>query len=144
LWHYANYFYTGGIFSYNEGFYFYFMVAIGKIIEKVLREKRIPVNEFAKKINTNRNNVYHIFRRETIDTGLLVKIGEILEHDFFQYYISKQTISNIATEKANVYLVNSELKKLQEKNESLSKETNELRSRLHDKEMIIELLKSKS
>jgi hypothetical protein len=38
----------------------------------VLREKRIPVNEFAKKINTNRNNVYHIFRRETIDTGLLV------------------------------------------------------------------------
>ena len=119
------------------------MIAIGKIIEKVLREKRVPVTEFAKKINTNRNNVYHIFNRETIDTGLLIKIGEILDHDFFQYYISRQTRSDIVNDKSNFYTVNSEIKKLQKQNETLQSELIDLRSSLQDKDMIIELLKLK-
>jgi hypothetical protein len=42
-----------------------------------------------------------------------------------------------------VAIGNSELKKLQEQNESLSKEVNDLRGRLLDKEMIIELLNTK-
>ncbi len=116
------------------------MVVIGKIIEKILREKRIPITEFAKKINTNRNNVYHIFNRKTLDTGLLARISEILEHDFFQYYISEQTAKAIVSEKSNLYLVNSELQKLKKENDAFKAEIAELRGRLKDKELIIELM----
>ena len=116
------------------------MIAIGKIIEKVLREKHIPVTKFAQKINTNRNNVYSIFQRETIDTGLLLKICEVLGHDFFQYYISEQTRADIANDRANLYLVNSEIQQLKKKAEALEAEINSLKSQLRDKEIIIELL----
>ncbi len=116
------------------------MVEIGKIIERVLREKRYPRAEFARKINTERSNVYNIFRRKTIDTGLLEKIGEILDHDFFQYFITAQTLTNIVSDKANLYLVNSELLQMKKKIEMLETENSELHSRLKDKETIIALL----
>lgn len=58
---------------------------IGKKIEEVIREKRFSVAEFAQLINTNRNNVYSIFRRESVDTELLKKISEVLEYDFFRF-----------------------------------------------------------
>ncbi len=64
------------------------MVHIGSIIKKELLQKRWSVADFAKKINTNRNNVYDIFRRSSIDTQLLLSISLILEHDFFIYYSS--------------------------------------------------------
>jgi hypothetical protein len=34
----------------------------------------------------SRTNVYDVFTRDTIDTGLLRKISQILDHDFFSYY----------------------------------------------------------
>ena len=61
------------------------MVHVGKKIEEVLRERHIPVIEFARRINTNRNNVYSIFRRESIDTKLLQKVGEVLQYNFFLF-----------------------------------------------------------
>lgn len=42
------------------------MIIIGKIIEKVVREQRWSINEFAKKINTDRRNIYNIFKRKSI------------------------------------------------------------------------------
>ena len=62
------------------------MQSIGKIIESKLREKGISVSEFARRINTNRNNVYDIFRRDSVDTQLLQKISAVLDYDFFQYF----------------------------------------------------------
>lgn len=119
------------------------MVEIGKKIEEILRKKRIPIVEFAQKINTNRNNVYSIFRRKTIDTGLLLKISEILEFDFFQFYITDKTRSSLVSDRSNIYLVNSELKTLKGQNDKLEKEIKDLKNRLEDKEMIIKLLKEK-
>jgi hypothetical protein len=120
------------------------MVEIGKIIEKILRQKKMPIIEFAKKINTNRNNVYSIYHRKTIDTGLLLKISEVLEHDFFHYYLTQEALLSIANEKNNFFLFNIELKALKDQNEKMEKEIKELQSRLIDKEMIIELLDSKT
>lgn len=62
------------------------MVHIGSLIKEQLEIKGWAVSAFAKKINTNRNNVYHIFTRTSIDTELLQKIGNVLDHDFFQYF----------------------------------------------------------
>lgn len=62
------------------------MIHIGKMIEEeMLRQERTPV-WLAKKINCARPNVYYIFRQESINTDLLLRISQALKHDFFKYY----------------------------------------------------------
>ena len=56
---------------------------IGTLIEMEVR-KQMHVNEFADKICCQRNNVYNIFGRSKIDTILLKRISEVLNHNFFQ------------------------------------------------------------
>lgn len=58
-------------------------VNIGTKIKFVVNKKGISVSEFSRRINKSRENVYSIFKRKSIDTVLLSKIGEVLEHDFF-------------------------------------------------------------
>jgi transcriptional regulator with XRE-family HTH domain len=70
------------------------MVHIGKKIKQQLALHKLSVSEFATKINTNRNNVYNIFTRQSIDTDLLYKIGIILNHDFFQYYNQNKEVNS--------------------------------------------------
>jgi transcriptional regulator with XRE-family HTH domain len=61
-------------------------IHIGKKIKEELYHQGFSVSLFAKKINRSRNVVYNIFERESIDTGLLNKIGKILNCDFFSLY----------------------------------------------------------
>lgn len=68
-------------------------IHIGKIIKKLVKEKGISVTEFADKINYSRRNVYEIFDKENIDTGLLVKIGKVLEENLFLNYLSDSDVS---------------------------------------------------
>jgi transcriptional regulator with XRE-family HTH domain len=51
-------------------------IHIGEKIKKVLESKGITVTEFAKRINKSRENIYSIFTRKTIDTGLLKSISK--------------------------------------------------------------------
>lgn len=60
------------------------MIHIGKRIEAVLRDRERTVAWFARKLYCNRQNVYDIFKRESIDTTLLQRISVILEHNFFR------------------------------------------------------------
>ena len=62
------------------------MIHIGSIIKGKFEELGLPVSWFAKELCCDRTNVYSIFKRESIDTSLLVKISLILKHDFFKYY----------------------------------------------------------
>ena len=59
---------------------------IGKKIKEAVKKSGMSVTEFAKKINYSRRNIYSIFEKESIDTSLLQKIGDILERDFFMDY----------------------------------------------------------
>lgn len=60
------------------------MIHIGKNIEYELRRQERSVAWFARKLFCNRQNVYDIFKRESIDTTLLRRISTILGHDFFK------------------------------------------------------------
>ncbi len=60
------------------------MIHIGKCIEAELRRQERSVAWLARKLYCNRQNVYDIFKRESIDTCLLSRISIILEHDFFK------------------------------------------------------------
>lgn len=63
-----------------------FMIHIGKLIEEeMMRQERTPA-WLARKINCARPNVYYIFRQESINTELLLRISQALKCDFFKYY----------------------------------------------------------
>lgn len=49
-----------------------------------LEPKNHTVSWFARQLNCHRVNVYDIFRRNTIDTELLMRISVILRYDFFK------------------------------------------------------------
>jgi len=61
---------------------------IGKKIKQVIVQKGMSTSEFARRLCTTTQNAHDIYKRTSIDTALLERIGEILEHDFFQYYIN--------------------------------------------------------
>ena len=63
-----------------------FMIHIGKIIEEEMRRQERTPAWLARKINCARPNVYYIFKQESINTDLLLRISQVLHHDFFCYY----------------------------------------------------------
>ena len=85
-------------------------IHIGKKIKEVLAQSPMSVKDFASKINRTRAVVYDIFKRSTIDTGLLEVISKVLNHDFFADY-SQETFSTISDEKAKYSTKISELEK---------------------------------
>ena len=78
-------------------------IHIGNKIKQVLEKKGMSVSEFARRINKSRENVYSIYKRKTIDTGLLVLISEVLEQDFFSNYTKMaKTIQDLRDENQNL------------------------------------------
>ena len=68
---------------------FYTMIHIGTLIKEELQRQERSVTWFANKLCCERTNIYSIFKRESIDTALLLRISSILHHNFFQYYIKE-------------------------------------------------------
>ncbi|MBQ9076223.1 MAG: XRE family transcriptional regulator [Muribaculaceae bacterium] len=74
------------------------MIHIGQLIQQELyRQERTPA-WLAKKINCERPNVYYIFRQESINTDMLLRISQALNHNFFKYYSSHIDTSDAALE----------------------------------------------
>lgn len=46
--------------------------------------RKYSISWFAEQIHCDRRNIYYIFERPTIDTGLLLQISKALQHNFFQ------------------------------------------------------------
>ena len=61
-------------------------IHIGQLIKNRLQETGMSKTEFARRINKTSQNVYDIFERKTIDTGLLFTISSILDCNFFEPY----------------------------------------------------------
>jgi hypothetical protein len=59
-------------------------VHIGSLIKARAKLLRVGPTELGSKIETSKQNVYGIFRRQSIDTELLHRISVALEHDFFK------------------------------------------------------------
>jgi hypothetical protein len=64
-------------------------VEIGQKIKGVFDERNMKLTEFADELGTVRQNVYRIFKKRHVDTGLLLKISQVLRHNFFQYYVAQ-------------------------------------------------------
>jgi hypothetical protein len=70
-------------------------VDIGQKIKEVFDAQNKKLTDFADELGTVRQNVYRIFKKQHLDTGLLLKISQVLNHNFFQYYVdSSGTVGN--------------------------------------------------
>lgn len=61
-------------------------IHIGSLIKEELERQERSVSWFARKLSCDRSNVYKIFKRSTIDTELLLRISQILNHNFFDIF----------------------------------------------------------
>ena len=92
---------------------------IGQLIKARIDAQNLKVTEFAKMIGTERSNVYDIFERESIDTGLLKKIGHVLNYDFFQDLLEPETVKEIVLRHSMTNKVYVELSLTEEEIKSL-------------------------
>jgi hypothetical protein len=118
------------------------MIHIGQEIQERLRIKRMKVVDFSRKIDTNRNNVYDIFSRKSIDSGLLLKISEALEFDFFRLYSIPLSKNYLIQQKEDPLEALKNYEDVKRKLEKLEQENSLMRERIRDKELIIQLMRS--
>lgn len=119
------------------------MVLIGKEIQNQVHLKRMQVTRLARILNTNRNNIYDIYDRESIDTGLLCKLSKALDYNFFYLFINALKPELSQHIEIDTRHSPTEISEFVEIITKLRKEKQLLESALHDKELIIEFLKSK-
>jgi len=60
------------------------MKPIGQLIKEELIKQERSVSWFARKLSCDRTNIYRLFQKNSIDTGLLVRISIILKRNFLQ------------------------------------------------------------
>jgi DNA-binding Xre family transcriptional regulator len=93
---------------------------IGKLVAKVVKEKGIKPIVLADKIHTSKQNLNHIFKRENIDTAILLKLCSALDYNFFVHYCEGELLSpNI---KQEIAFLKQELKKANNKFDEVNKE----------------------
>jgi transcriptional regulator with XRE-family HTH domain len=66
-------------------------IEIGQKIKEIFDNRQMKLTDFADELGTVRQNVYRIFKKRHLDTGLLLKISQVLNHNFFQYYVADPT-----------------------------------------------------
>jgi len=59
---------------------------IGTLILQKLKENGQAVSWLAKKIRSDRSNLYRILKRNHLDTQMLWDISRVLNFDFFAYF----------------------------------------------------------
>ena len=114
---------------------------IGKKVKEVWRASRMKGTEFAAAINKDKQVIYDIFKRETIDTGLLQKIGKVLDHDFFNYYSAAAPLT--AQEEKVAYGLKVEIQKLEEELKLTKKQLAESEKKAELLEKVNKLLEEK-
>jgi len=92
---------------------------IGQRVKAVWKRSGLTGTAFASRLHRQRQSIYHLFGQASIDTALLLKISEVLQHDFFQEY------SKLIAEKASTKTT-TPLEKLSESIDRLTKEIKQM------------------
>ena len=70
-------------------------VVIGKLIKEELQRQGKTSVWLANELGCHRTNIYKVYDRTTIDTGMLFHISKILKVDFFKYYSDALSSNNM-------------------------------------------------
>ena len=69
-------------------------IHIGELVKSVVKERKLKDSEFAKMIGKTRQNVYDLYKRDSVDVKFLLTISEALDHDFFTYFLKAQKLAD--------------------------------------------------
>lgn len=65
---------------------------IGRCIKSVLEERGKSTVWLAQQLGCHRTNLYNIYEKATIDSGVLYRVSKILEYDFFKLYSDRMRL----------------------------------------------------
>jgi transcriptional regulator with XRE-family HTH domain len=85
-------------------------IHLGQLIREKARSKKYSQQYLGQLINRSKQNVGDIYKRQSIDSELLLKLSEVLEFDFFSVYYGEEIPGNMR---------NKEIDQLREKIEAL-------------------------
>lgn len=101
---------------------------VGQLIKERVTAQNWRITDFAREIGVERSNVYDIFKRDSIDTKMLKKIGHVLKYDFFQDLLEPATLKKIVLRDriennvlVSIHLSDDEIEKLGIKDKVLCK-----------------------
>ena len=97
-------------------------VRIGQLIKERVDASGMSKSEFARRINTTPQNAYGIFKRKSIDTDMLKRIGEVLGYDFFNHYHVPDPKKRIVQDPEGMYVTPEKMKACQEQLQQALKE----------------------
>lgn len=58
-------------------------VHVGNMIKAVMEEQGRNVSWLAQKLHCHRSNVYKIYEKADLNSDIIFKVSQILQHDFF-------------------------------------------------------------
>jgi plasmid maintenance system antidote protein VapI len=61
-------------------------IHIGRLIQEKAETESYSAHRLAERLHCDRSNVYKIYRKQTIDTELLLQISKVFNYDFFRHY----------------------------------------------------------
>lgn len=73
-------------------------VHIGRLIDYMLEKRGLTYAQFARLLHCDRTTVYYLVRSKSIDTDRLLRISQILDHDFLQYYYIENNSHRLTVE----------------------------------------------
>ncbi|MBU0765999.1 MAG: helix-turn-helix domain-containing protein [Bacteroidetes bacterium] len=73
-------------------------IHMGKLVKERLEKVGMKKSELARRINRTSQNIYNIFKRETIDLEMLEMLGTALNYDFLAIYNRERDKLRIAEE----------------------------------------------
>lgn len=62
-------------------------IDIGSLVRQVAEQGHVGPTELGKRIGTSKQNIYGIYKRNSMDSSLMLKLSLALDHNFFQYYV---------------------------------------------------------
>ena len=114
-------------------------IHIGELIRSRAEEKKLSQEELGKKISRTKQNVGDIFKRQSIDTELLLAISSALEFDFFDVYYAEEPLKSMREKELEPY--RKEIEELKKELAFKAQRIQDLEKIIDSNELAIEVLK---
>lgn len=70
-------------------------IHIGRLIQEQAEARKFSQQELGQRINRSKQNVGDIYKRQSIDSELLLRLSEVLEFDFFSAYYEGEPLQSM-------------------------------------------------
>lgn len=91
---------------------------LGQVIERIAKERKLNARTLGEKINKTKQGTANIFKRDIIDSDLLLILSDVLDYDFVAHLYKKRPLIKFklkenAEWQAKIDAVNEKVKELE-------------------------------